>query len=283
MPIHNTGGSQGGRAPAPVSGGVNTQNPAGTQKTVEGGKTLHSSGSSTPSSRPPLPRNTGGINNDTTTYAAQKSETLQKSSLPTVKGSEREIQKGGIPGSRSSEREVQKGGIPESKGAQPRISPTTPSTNVTENKGGNISSGKVSVSGSDVSYSHTGGGESISKGGTNSVTMVSGEKGRLHSGRDKDGVSKEVYSDSHGELHFGEKSSQYEHETQGRGYTQAPGRVHTAESKVNHEYRNGRFNPAAANKKVKTSYYQKDISPLGNAAEKDRRRKRREENGKHKR
>ena len=282
-PIHNTGTIPDRRVSAPSGGGVNTQNPAGTQKTVEGGKTLKSSGKASPVSRPPLPRSTGGINSETSTFGASKAEIVQKGNVPVVKGTEREIQKGGTPGVRSTEREVQKGGKPESKGNQPRISPGAPSTNITENKGGNTSSGSISVAGTDISYSHTGGGDVIANGNTHPVTMVKGEKSGIRSGGDNGGVSKEVHSDSHGGVQYGEKSSQYEHEIQGRGYTQVPGRVHTAESRVNHEYRNGRFNPAAANKKVKTSYYQKDLSPLGNEEEKDRRRKRREENGKHKR
>lgn len=282
-PINNTGSTPGRRISAPVSGGVNAQNPAGTQKTVEGGKTLQSSEKASPASRPPLPRSTGGLNSETSVLGASKSETVQKGTVPAVKGPEREIQKGGTSGVRSRERDVQKGGVPESRGSQPRISPSTPSTNITENKGGNNSSGNVSVAGTDVSYSHTGGGAVIGNGNTHPVTMVKGEKGSIHLGGDNGGVSKEIHSDSHGEERYGEKSSQYEHEIQGRGYTQAPGRVHTTESRVNHEYRNGRFNPAAANKKAKTSYYQKDISPLGNEAEKDRRRRRRGENGKHKR
>lgn len=31
-----------------------------------------------------------------------------------------------------------------------------------------------------------------------------------------------------------------------------------AQQRVNHEYKHGKFNPAAANKKVKKSYYQKE-------------------------
>ena len=57
----------------------------------------------------------------------------------------------------------------------------------------------------------------------------------------------------------------------------------TADKTVNHEYKHGRFNPAAANKKTKNIYYTKDIYPFNNAIEKEKRRKRREENGKHKR
>ena len=288
-PMHTTGATQGtggihsGKTPPPVRESVNTSIPAGTQKGAAGGNTLHSTEKAAMSPRPPLPRNTGGTNNDSTVFGPSKSETLQNGGSHTVKGSEREIQKGGLPGSRNTEREVQKGGMPESRGAQPRVSASTPSANVTENRGGNISSGKISVSGTDISYAQSGSIYNTSKGGTHSVTMVSGEKGSVRSGGDKGGMSKEVYSDSHGEAHFGEKSSQYEHDTQGRAYTQYPGRTQVSQTRENHEYKHGRFNPAAANKKSRQTYYQKTITPVGNEAEKERRRKRREDNGKHKR
>ena len=257
--VHNTGGTPGG-SPT-VRNGAKTSNPAGNP---EGGKTLQTAEKHSPASRPPLPRNTSGT--DTATCGTMKSETLHKGGSSPAKG---------------SEREVKKGGVPESNSTKPKMSHSNPSTNVTENKGGNTSSDNVKVSGADISYSYSDGGDSIRKSGPTSVMMGSGEKGSTLSSAEKTSVIKEGYTENHGELR--DKESSVEHGTQERTYTQSPGRVQNSERRVNHEYKHGRFNPAAANRKTKQSYYQKDYTPSGREAEKEKRRKRREDNGKHKR
>lgn len=121
---------------------------------------------------------------------------------------------------------------------------------------------------------------SLHTGGVQTSAEIGKKGGDIHSDAD---ISYQ-HSKSGGNIsvggYFTDNNSEI-HQEHGK-FVQSISRVQTLDKTVNHEYKHGRFNPAAVNKKTKNTYYTKDV-PFNNAIEKEKRRKRREENGKHKR
>lgn len=68
-------------------------------------------------------------------------------------------------------------------------------------------------------------------------------------------------------------------------FVQQQSSTETTEHRINHEYRHGKYNPAAANRKVKKSYYRKDNEFTQRPSERSRDERRRgaDRDGKHKR
>ena len=68
-------------------------------------------------------------------------------------------------------------------------------------------------------------------------------------------------------------------------FVQQQSSTETTEHRINHEYRHGKYNPAAANRKVKKSYYRKDneFTQRPSGRRRDERRRGADRDGKHKR
>lgn len=145
------------------------------------------------------------------------------------------------------------------KGSNPIVPPPVVSGGVKQNVSGSVQhGGGKTVVDTDVVHSH-----SDVKGTTQRGGNVSG--GSVHStqiGGNSGGVNVGGNTQISGNEHFTDRSSERFHDSHTRGHTQTNTRQDTTERKVNHEYKHGRYNPAAANKKVKKIYYQKD-NPAG--------------------
>ena len=99
-------------------------------------------------------------------------------------------------------------------------------------------------------------GRNVSGGSVHS-TQIGGNGGGVNVGDNT-----QIHSEHSGSERFTDRSSERFHDSHTRGHTQTNTRQETAEKRVNHEYKHGRYNPAAVNKKVKKTYYQKD-NPAG--------------------
>lgn len=97
-------------------------------------------------------------------------------------------------------------------------------------------------------------------GGNNYSTSVSGNSGGININGGNTGGSTQMFSKHSGGEHFTDRSSERFRESSTGKYTQLHGHTESTERRINHEYKHGRYNPAAANKKVKKSYYKKDNS-----------------------
>ena len=141
------------------------------------------------------------------------------------------------------------------KGSNPIIPPPVVSGGVKQNVSGSVQhGGGKTVVDTDVVHSR-----SDVKGTTQRGGNVSG--GSVHStqiGGNSGGVNIGGSTQMSGNEHFTDRSSERFHDSHTRGHTQTNTRQETTERRVNHEYKHGRYNPAAANKKVKKTYYQKD-------------------------
>lgn len=145
------------------------------------------------------------------------------------------------------------------KGSNPIIPPPVVSGGVKQNVSGSVQhGGGKTVVDTDVVHSR-----SDVKGTTQRGGNVSG--GSVHStqiGGNSGGVNVGGSTQISGNEHFTDRSSERFRDSHTRGHTQTNTRQETTERRVNHEYKHGRYNPAAANKKVKKTYYQKD-NPAG--------------------
>lgn len=145
------------------------------------------------------------------------------------------------------------------KGGSPIVPPPVVSGGVKQNVSGSVQhGGGKTVVDTDVIHSR-----SDVKGTTQRGGNVSG--GSVHStqiGGNSGGVNVGGSTQISGNEHFTDRSSERFHDSHTRGHTQTNTRQETTERRVNHEYKHGRYNPAAANKKVKKTYYQKD-NPAG--------------------
>lgn len=145
------------------------------------------------------------------------------------------------------------------KSGSPIIPPPVVSGGVKQNVSGSVQhGGGKTVVDTDVVHSR-----SDVKGTTQRGGNVSG--GSVHStqiGGNSGGVNVGGSTQISGNEHFTDRSSERFHDSHTRGHTQTNTRQETTEKRVNHEYKHGRYNPAAANKKVKKTYYQKD-NPAG--------------------
>ena len=149
------------------------------------------------------------------------------------------------------------------KGGNPIIPPSVVSGGVKQNVSGNVQhDGGKTVVATDVVHSRsdvkgtTQKGGNVSSGSVHS-TQIGGNDGGINVGG-----STQIHSEHSGGERFTDKSSERFHDSHTRGHTQINTRHETTEKRVNHEYKHGRYNPAAVNKKVKKTYYQKD-NPAG--------------------
>ncbi|MBU5451212.1 hypothetical protein [Acetivibrio sp. MSJd-27] len=97
----------------------------------------------------------------------------------------------------------------------------------------------------------------ISGGGVYSAKIGGNHAGVDASNMNLNG-STQTHSEHSGSEHFADKNSEHFIERNYAGFTQIQSRIEATEKRVNHEYKHGRYNPAAVNKKVKKTYYQKD-------------------------
>ncbi len=100
-------------------------------------------------------------------------------------------------------------------------------------------------------------GGNVSRGDSYGTQIGGNSEGVRITGSNVDG-STQNHSEHIQSEHFADKSAEYFRERNRSEFTQMQGRTETTEKRVNHEYKHGRYNPAAANKKVKKSYYQKE-------------------------
>lgn len=149
------------------------------------------------------------------------------------------------------------------KGGNPIIPPPVVSGGVKQNVSGNVQhGGGKTIVDTDVVHSRsdvkgtTQRGRNVSGGSVHS-TQIGGNGGGVNVGDNT-----QIHSEHSGSERFTDRSSERFHDSHTRGHTQTNTRQETAEKRVNHEYKHGRYNPAAVNKKVKKTYYQKD-NPAG--------------------
>ncbi len=154
------------------------------------------------------------------------------------------------------------------------VTPTVKSGGVKQNVSGSVNqNGGKTVVDTDVVHSR-----SDVKGTTQRGGNISG--GSVHStqiGGNSDGVNVGGNTQISSNEHFTDRSSERFHDSHTRGHTQTNTRQETTERKVNHEYKHGRYNPAAVNKKVKKTYYQKE-NPKGIRSNKNQQMNRGENN-----
>ena len=119
-------------------------------------------------------------------------------------------------------------------------------------------------------------------GGNNYSASVGGNSGGININGGNAGGGTQKFSEHSGGEHFTDRSSERFRESSTGKYTHLQGHTENIEKRINHEYKHGRYNPAAANKKVKRSYYKKD-NPLSYRVHNNPKKKRGENNGyKHK-
>ena len=145
------------------------------------------------------------------------------------------------------------------KSGTPIVPPPVVSGGVKQNVSGSVQhSGGKTVVDTDVVHSrsdvkgNTQRGGNVSGGSVHS-TQIGGNGGNVNVGGNTQISENDRFTD---------RSSERFHDSHTRGHTQTNTRQETTERKVNHEYKHGRYNPAAVNKKVKKTYYQKD-NPAG--------------------
>ena len=145
------------------------------------------------------------------------------------------------------------------KGSNPIIPPPVVSGGVKQNVSGSVQhGGGKTVVDTDVVHSRSDVKGTTQRGGNVSGGSVQSTQIGGNSGGVNIGGSTQIS----GNEHFTDRSSERFHDSHTRGHTQTNTRQETTERRVNHEYKHGRYNPAAANKKVKKTYYQKD-NPAG--------------------
>lgn len=98
-------------------------------------------------------------------------------------------------------------------------------------------------------------------GGNNYSASVGGNSGGININGGNAGGGTQMFSEHSGGEHFTDRSSERFRESSTGKYTHLQEHTENIEKRINHEYKHGRYNPAAANKKVKKSYYKKD-NPL---------------------
>lgn len=206
--------------------------------------------------RPPLPRNSVGANTPTGNPV-----------------------NGIIQGSRQNTQNESVGNTHISNNT-PKITPTAtpparPSRNANKNTPAGVSDGgNHPISVPDVTQKHTDVRESHIVGGNASISRVNVAK----SGDNID----EVSINGNTQRHSGQFNPEHFGGSHESGYVQKPGRTGVSEQRINHEYKNGKHNPAAANKKTGNTFYQKEDLKRNMSQTPTDKRKRGENDRKHK-
>ncbi len=282
---NNFGGSNAPRphnnpntAPTSKNGG-STINQGINQNGGQKGKPIVNQGGN-PSLRPPISRNTQGL------YSPGVNPMTSVVNGGTPIHSNRNMENSNMPNTNG---EVHKNRT-SVKGSNPTVSPpavqggTHQNINTTNRPGGgkNVVDTDVVHNRSAVNGSISRGGKAVGgnvSGGNNYGTQYGGNGGGVHVSGGNVGGNTQINSEHSHSEHFADKNTEHFRDKQINGFNQMRTTTETTEKKVNHEYKHGKFNPAAANKKVKRTYYQKD-NPQGIRANTSSRRNRGENFGK---
>lgn len=242
----------------------NTQNAADTVR--NGGTTVNQNGISKNAvsepkgtyQRPPVPRSTTG-------------------GYPNMSGTVSGVLSG------ENNRQPAKGSVNASNVSKP-IKATMPNTRTGNShqsndilQGGAKGSAKTNISAENISnhsdvHNRSQKGADIS-GGNNYSASVGGNSGGININGGNMGDGTQMFSKHSGGEHFTDRSSERFRESSTGKYTHLQEHTENTEKRINHEYKHGRYNPAAANKKVKKSYYKKD-NPSGYRANNNPKKKR---------
>ena len=256
--VPNTnGGTQRGGARTTNNSSVHNNSHTARNSTQNSG--THQTSGATPS-RPPLNRNTAGGKTQHTTYQGGNGHNVQVPH-PNLQRGHNPVNGGKEHGVNTTVPRGQNGGS-QGAGASYETEHYTTSPSYSEN-GFTQKSGRVNVSGGYRSgYNVSGGDVHTTNNGDNdnSVHMTDSEH---------------THSEHTGREHFAEKNSQQSRHSQERFSSQKTEKQTGTVRKENHEYKHGRHNPAAVNKKVKKDYYRKETP--------EERKIRGENNRKHKR
>lgn len=196
------------------------------------------------SARPPISRNTAG-----------KYPPGVNPMASVVNGSQ-SVQ--GTPDASNSNGEVHKN-RDHIKGSNPAVTPpvmqsgTHQNTSVSSRQGGDktvVDTNAINNrSGVKGSVSH---GGNLSRG-ANIGTEIGINGGDSHITGTNVGGNTQIASE-----HFADRDTEHFRDKQTNGFHQMHTSAETTEKRINHEYKHGKYNPAAANKKMKKSYYKKD-------------------------
>ena len=149
------------------------------------------------------------------------------------------------------------------KGGNPIIPPPVVSGGIKQNVSGNVQhGGGKTVVATDVVHSRSDVKGTSQRGGNISDSNIHDTQIGGNDGGVNVGGNTQIHSEHSGSERFTDRSSERFHDSHTRGHTQTNTRQETTERRVNHEYQHGRYNPAAVNKKVKKTYYQKE-NPAG--------------------
>ena len=273
--------------PSPAGGGTNMNQTSGQNVQNNGGNMQSHQNGSTPkpgTTRPPIPRNTaratqGGVNGGTSYGSTvQNNSGVQNTN---VGGNASQPHKNGTMHPQMPGTQVMQGGA--------RMSDIT----------NNRQTGNQSVSSTGSVQKNSAVSRSVQKGGNVSGTNMqetkfAGKSGSVNVGGANFGgtniggtvqnVSEHSIEHTSSER-FAERNTEKSRETRNnmQKFSKATDQSSSeiTERRINHEYKHGRYNPAAANKKAKKQYYRKES--LQERRLNDRKRNRGENNRKRKR
>ncbi len=100
-------------------------------------------------------------------------------------------------------------------------------------------------------------GGNVAEGGSYEKN-ISGNGSSVHMVSTNVGGSTNISSEHMQSERFSNSDNEHFNSQHTDAHTFMQSRKETSEQRINHEYKHGRYNPAAANKKVKQSYYRKD-------------------------
>ena len=220
------------------------------------------------SARPPIPRNTAGkyplgVN----PMASVVNTSSPKQNNPNIPNPNGEIHHNGSnsKGVKSVvPSPVQPGGVNQSV-----------SGSVSQNGSKSVSSSKTVQNHSDVNGRRTSVGN-ISDSNVHS-TEIGGSAGGVNMGGNT-----QMYSDRSNSERFEQNHTEHSFESRNNRFNEVQQKAEMTQQRVNHEYKHGKFNPAAANRKVKKSYYQKENLQQRYKKEREHRMNRGENNRKRK-
>ena len=231
----NANSQQSAQSNIPNQGGVKGVNQGGVKNA-----------NPTQTTRPPIPRNTGGSNPNGDVIAGQvvRQNTHNTSNhnvggnsvrnTGTVSGGQ------GKPSTHTS--------VGRSTPVSPEIKPPTGHDTVSKEKG--VSGGSKYTGGNVSVQNHSQRSEQIRQtaGGSHISEQTGGDSASISLSENRH-ISGDVQNTSYKGVK-GEQHTRYEQ-------LKTNSSEHKTTEKINHEYSGGKFNPSAANKKAKTNYYQK--------------------------
>ncbi len=215
-----------------------TTNSGVNQPVVHNGGPIKGGQKDTPQIRPTIPRNTSGkyspnvnpmssvINSPTNTQSSHKNPSVKPNSL-NIPNNPKNIGKDIKPNNQTV--------VKQSGAVQ-----NTPVVNTRKNGGKSVVDNNV-VSKPSSNQVVTGGGYTARYAGDNSDVNISG------------GNTEHTKSE-----HFTDRSTERSYRQQNDSFRYKENKSEKSEKRINHEYKQGRYNPAAVNKKGKNTYYQKN-------------------------